>query len=240
MSIKHRLRVGLHRTGYDLVRRAQTPIGRQRRLMRAYGVDLVLDVGANAGQYGSRLRRELGYSGRIISFEPLMAAYQGLMKRVAADSKWEAHQFALGDRNGHGQINVAGNSVSSSLLEMLPAHSNAAPESTYVGQEAIEIRTLDSVFPTYHREERSILLKIDAQGFETQVLDGAEATLKLISALQLELSLVPLYADQALIEDVVARVRREGFDLVGLEPGFVDPDSGALLQVDGIFHRYSP
>lgn len=237
MSLQHEVRKLFWKLGLDISRFTESPTARRQRLMRHYAIDLVLDVGANTGQYGSRLRSDMGYHGRVISFEPMSKAFAALKTTASGDAHWEIHHCALGDRVCQEQINIAGNSYSSSLLEMLPAHLQSAPESAYIGQEKIEVKTLDSLFPSLHKGEKNIYLKIDTQGFESQVIAGAEKTLSLISTLQLELSLVPLYKNQMLLDEMVALLRSKGYSLVSLEPGFSDERSGQLLQADGIFHR---
>jgi hypothetical protein len=135
-------------------------------------------------------------------------------------------------------INIAGNSYSSSLLEILPSHVKSAPESVYVGHEEIKVRTLDDVYPNIANESDKVYLKIDTQGFEKQVLDGGLGVLPHIATVELELSLVPLYQDQLLFPAMCELMSGFGYVLVSLEPEFWDPSSGELLQVNGTFHRH--
>lgn len=237
MISKHEVRKLLWKLGIDVTRASESGTARLGKLLRRYEVDLVLDVGANRGQYGSLLREQAGYRGRIVSFEPLSAPFEALAAHARADGRWEAHRVALGDKDGTETIHVAGNSYSSSLLEMLPAHADAAPGSAYVGAETITVRTLDGWFPELHRGEKNVYLKIDTQGFEAHVLRGARASLAQIPTVQLELSLVPLYAGQKLFDEMVALMREQGYRMVSVEPGFADPRTGELLQADGIFRR---
>ncbi len=200
-----------------------------------------LDVGANVGQYGSRLRSEYGYRGRILSFEPLTAAYAVLTMRAAADplQLWDvAPRTALGASNGTTTIHVAGNSVSSSILPMDTSHESAAPNSVGRGVEEIAIRRLDDMV----RElgvplGRHVLLKIDTQGYELEVLKGAEKTVAAAGVIQTEMSFQPLYGGQPLFHDVYAYLVGRGFTVFDIVPGFSDPHSGRLLQADGIFVR---
>ena len=237
MTFKHWARRQLWRFGYDVVawRPDLHPLARRRRLLERAGIDAVLDVGANAGQFAAELRADLGWRGRIVSFEPLAAAYAQLAARVAADGNWDAHRYALGDRDGTARIGVAGNSYSSSLLEMLPAHLDAAPESAYVGSETVQTRRLDSVIDTVCPAPARLYLKLDVQGFERQVLAGAQATLARVRVLQLEMSLTPLYAGAAGFGELHAQLESLGLVLFALEPGFARRDSGQLLQVDGLY-----
>jgi hypothetical protein len=146
--------------------------------------------------------------------------------------------MALGDKDGEATINIAGNSWSSSILEMLPSHMRSAPESHYVGQEQVRLSTLDSIIGPLRVEGGNVLLKVDTQGFEEKVLNGASQALRLINTLQIEMSLTPLYQGGVLFPEMYALLAGKGYQLVSLELGFEDPQTGRLLQVDGIFHRY--
>ena len=134
-------------------------------------------------------------------------------------------------------INVAGNSFSSSLLEMLPAHVASAPDSAYTGTQLVEVKTLDSIFDDMCAEGEQVYLKIDTQGCESKVLAGAKGVLDRIATIRLEMSLVPLYAGELLLEDMVRLLRELGYSPIAIEPGFFDPATGRLLQADGVFHR---
>lgn len=237
MTAKHWLRTQLWKFGYDVVRFRPDahPLARRRRLLERAGIDAVLDVGANIGQFASQLRNDLGWRGRIVSFEPLSSAFATLAARAAADGLWSAHHYALGDADGSAQIGVAGRSYSSSLLPMLPAHLDAAPESAYVGSETITTRRLDSVIDAVCAPPARLYLKVDVQGFERQVLAGAERTLPRVRILQLEMSLVPLYAGAAMFGELHALLEARGLVLFALEPGFTRRDSGRMLQLDGLY-----
>ena len=205
--------------------------------LRQFKIDLVLDVGANTGQFASEIRQG-GYTGKIVSFEPLSKAHSELLSSSAMDYMWEAHpRCALGDHNGEIEINIAGNSFSSSILPMLESHRSAAPESAYEGKERAPIKTLDAVAGQYLKDAQAPFLKIDTQGFEWLVLDGARDTLPQIKGILVELSLVPLYGGQHLWREVIDRLEAEGFTLWALTPGFSDQVSGRSLQVDGVFYR---
>jgi FkbM family methyltransferase len=206
-------------------------------LLTTYGVDCVFDVGANTGQYALGLR-DIGFRGRVVSFEPLDHAHALLLKNSLHDPLWEvAPRMALGDIEGSVSLHVSENLVSSSIMEMTETHRQAEPTSTYVRTEEVPIRTLDSVYPSYIRGSARPLLKIDTQGYEPQVLDGAGETLEHFVGVQAEMTLEELYSGQMLFVDFVHRMQRTGFELMGLFPGFTDRRTGRLLQVDGIFFR---
>ena len=226
--------------GVDLKRyNVQTSeAAKMQRLLAYHNIDLVFDVGANIGQY-AKLLRELGYSGRIVSFEPLSSAYSQLKAVSEKDPLWEiAPQTAIGNQEGEIVINIAGNSYSSSALPMLDAHLESAPESAYSGSETVKLSRLDTLAKNYIKSEtKSIFLKIDVQGLEKQVLEGATAILPLVKGIKLELSLVPLYEGQVLFKEMIDIVEKLGYELYGIEPGFTAEKTGRMLQMDGIFFK---
>ena len=203
--------------------------------------DFVLDVGANSGQYGLLVRR-CGYRGPIVSFEPLTAAHAKLMDCAAGDRRWTvAERAALGARAARTAINVAENSVSSSLFRMNDRHIVAAPDSAFVGTEEVDVVALDDCIERYVGAAIGGLLKVDTQGYEMEVLRGAHRSLiDKIDAVQTELSLVELYAGQPLMLDVCNHLKQYNFSLRDVIPGLKDAASGRLLQLDGIFIKDRP
>jgi FkbM family methyltransferase len=223
------------------VRRRKTAANRGVRQLllglERFGIDLVLDVGANAGQFAREIRA-FGFAGRIVSFEPLSDAHRLLLEAAADDDQWQVHpRCALGDRDGEITINVSANSVSSSLLPMTGAHVGAAGASAYVGRETVPLFRLDAAAHAYLAAARHPFLKIDTQGFEWQVLDGAAESLPRFRGVLCELSLVELYEGQHLWRDVIERLERGGFTLWNVQPGFADPRDGRTLQIDAVFFR---
>ncbi len=207
------------------------------RMISTHQVDTVLDVGANTGQFARNLR-EAGFAGRIISIEPTAEAYSQLCRVARGDSKWTvAERMAVGDRVGQMEIHVSGNSVSSSLLPMLASHLEADPDSGFVATEAVPVATLDSLTPRFLTDGNSIFVKIDVQGYEMKVLEGAQKMLGRTAGLQLELSLLPLYEGETLFQPMTEYLHAMDFELWGLIPGLVGKKSGRLLQVDAIFFK---
>ncbi|MGD9623004.1 MAG: FkbM family methyltransferase [Mycolicibacterium sp.] len=239
MRLKHELRHLFHRFGIDVVRYPlHDPLARTVKLFGYHHVGCVVDVGANDGGFATGIR-DLGYTGRIISFEPLQEPFKSLHRKTVSDGNWDAFQCAVGDDQIEVTINVSGNAgLSSSVLPMLDAHTDAAPSSRYVGIEKVKQERLDHMLPKLgvFTEDRTFL-KIDVQGYERAVLDGASESLAngAIVGLQLELSLVPLYDGAMKYGEVLDHVQELGMTLMGLDPVFADPRSGQLLQADAVF-----
>jgi len=229
------------RLGLD-VRRfhpAAAPSARRARLLATQGVGVVVDGGASFGQYG-RLLRASGYEGRIVSFEPLSNPYAELSKQAGRDPRWRAYNLALGEANGGARINVAGNTLSSSILRATYLHQVNAPGGDIVATEEIDVVRLDDVAGEFVDADTRAFLKLDLQGYELAALRGAEGTLPHVCAIEVELSLVELYDGQPLLPDVLEHLRERGFDCVGLDPVMVDRTTGYLLQVDGLFVSEPP
>jgi FkbM family methyltransferase len=206
-------------------------------MLRHHAIDCVLDVGANAGQFG-RYLREGRYEGRIISFEPLSSAHGLLVEAAKHDALWAVHaRTAIGATDGEIEINIANNSFSSSILGMLDQHSRVAPASRYVGSESVPLRRLDALALSALTPDTRIFLKIDTQGYESQVLDGAPEMLRRVRGVQLEMSLGPLYEGQVLFRELESRIHALGFEFWSVSPQLVDPATGRMLQVDATFFR---
>jgi FkbM family methyltransferase len=237
--VKSAVRELVRRAGFDIIRyhRGSSSVdGRRSILMRRRRIELVIDVGANVGPYARQLR-SLGYKGRIVSFEPLPGAFATLARAAARDAAWECFPIALGPIESRAALNVAGNSVSSSILPMLERHVRAAPASACRGTVDVEVRPLDSFLENFGIPGSRTHLKLDVQGYEMSVLKGAQRTLSAIDLLELEVSLVPLYEGQPLFREVIEPLEQQGFQLVSLDPGFADPSTGHLLQLDAILER---
>jgi FkbM family methyltransferase len=233
-SWEQRINAMLARAGVQLARH-RPPERRLARFLRENDIGLVIDVGASCGQFGSMLRRA-GYMGRIISFEPVSAAYQVLEKMASNDAGWESHRVALADRDGVGRMHVSKNLASSSFLD-INHPLDAYPEAAYVGTEEVRTARLDSIAAGFGIGDRPTMLKIDVQGFTLEVLAGSAQNLGRVSCLQVEMSLVSLYASEPTMLTLLRYLDERGFALTEIEPGFYERDTGRLLQVDGRFIR---
>lgn len=235
--MKDWLRWTLRKQGWDLHRFLPTlsPDAQLQALLSRLGIATVLDIGANTGQF-AHLLRQLGYRGHILSFEPQAAAHAALTRAAAADPLWQtAPRMALGATPGTATLNIAGNSASSSLLPMLDSHRQAAPQSAYTGTEEVPLVRLDDALAG-HDTPGPLHLKIDTQGYEREVLAGAPQTLARAASVQLEVSLVPLYAGSPGLDTLLADMAAAGLAPAALWPGFASPQ-GRLLQIEMIFSR---
>jgi FkbM family methyltransferase len=227
------------RLGYDLTprRKAKSPPAQLVALLGHFRIACVLDVGANVGQYGSMLR-EWGYSGRIVSFEPQAAAHGALERRAAADPDWQvAPPMALGARAGQVELAVSAESDMSSVLPQGALLRQVSPSSAVVAKETVPLCRLDEVAGPYLRPDERAFLKIDVQGYEAEVLAGAQALLDHLTGIQLEMSLVPLYEGERGFRDLLDDLGALGFEPWLFLPGYFERKLARQLQIDGVFMR---
>jgi FkbM family methyltransferase len=222
--------------GIEIIKYPTNELDRRIKLINHYNIDVILDIGANIGQYGSEMRN-LGFKGKIISFEPMNKAFEKLQKNAAKDANWVVFNYSIGERDGQTTINVAKNSVSSSLLENLPQLIDSAPEAAFVEKETIEIRKLDNIFEDLDLIGKNIYLKIDTQGYEEMVLQGAEKSLDFVTGIQIEMAFIPSYEGAITFDEMKTKLNDLGFHLMALENGFYDKKTGKQLEIDGLFYK---
>jgi FkbM family methyltransferase len=209
----------------------------RRALFARHGVDLVVDVGANSGQFGTALRR--GYLGDLISFEPATAPFEQLRRTAAADPRWRIERCGLGAEAGELELNVSATSVFNSFLPVSEyAAAQFGAQARTQGVERVPVRRLDAAvraaFPDVER--RTVFLKIDTQGFDLQVFAGATALLPRVVGLLSEVSVAPLYDGMPTWLESLDRYQRAGFRLGGLFPVVSDP-LGRPVEYDCLMVR---
>lgn len=164
-------------------------------------------------------------------------AYCVLQKKSQNDTQWIAINKAIGDKVGGLPIHVSSNSVSSSFLEVTDMHVSAEKSASTIGSQMVEVDTIDNLIDDYSGKNDRVFLKIDVQGFEKNVIAGALNSLDRIGGFQVEISLVPMYKNEALFGEMLNVMNELGYKLASIEPGFSNYDTGHLLQVDGVFLR---
>jgi FkbM family methyltransferase len=217
-----------------ICRNSRRPEANRARLFRGSRINWVIDVGAHIGESVSSILAE-GWKGRIDSFEPDPRSIDRLRARASKVDGWHVHAMAVGERTGMATLHLAGNEVSSSTLPMSDLHVRSAPDSRAEGTAEVAISRLDDVLVAENGGR--IFLKVDVQGGERQVINGARDIIQHVELLQLEISLRMLYDGQVTWRNLVDDVEDIGFTLVGIVPGFSDQESGEMLQFDGIFRR---
>jgi FkbM family methyltransferase len=192
-----------------------------RNLFTSLNIDCVLDVGANTGGYRNFLRNRVGFEGTIISFEPVKKNVEQLINLAKTDSNWIIYDFALGSEDTENEINIMKSDQMCSFLSPNSAIINELRENnTIMDKELVSIRKLDSIMPILKEQHKlhNIYLKIDTQGFDLEVIKGAEKTLPLVCALQTEVSIIPIYENMPPFFEIHKFLAERNFDITGLFP----------------------
>ena len=211
------------------------------RVLDRLAVNVVLDVGANVGQYALRLR-SAGYRGHILSFEPLLENFEKLRAQAAGDPAWKVYRLALGREAGELPIQVTGNTVFTSFLPPNQASRGLFGKFAEVTRiETVPVQSLDGILDGLLQgiDQPRLFLKMDTQGYDLAVCQGAQLTLKQARGVQSELSVLPLYEGMPAWLDVIEYYQKAGFVPAGLFPLNHHPDTLQVIEFDGIFIRAS-
>lgn len=204
------------------------------------GINTILDVGANVGDFAKTIREVLP-DARIYSLEPLPDCFDTLKNVLPGDSNFKPLNIAAGSKKEVMQFYRSFHSPSSSFLKMEDIHKQAFPDSRE-GQinEALDVNvdTLDNIFSA-ERIENNILVKIDVQGFEAEVIAGAKQILAKAKIVFIEMSFVGLYKNLPLFHDIYTKLYEMGFRYKGALAQMIHPDTGEVVQMDAIFVKES-
>lgn len=230
------------RVGYSLISRgwADSPADLMnhfadyaylKRFLDQFGINCVLDVGANTGGYAQLLRR-VGYRGQIVSFEPNPDAFLPMSKIFRDDPHWNGFQLALGSARKSAGFHVGISDNESSFLER-------STEDWIARVDEVEVMRLDSLFteivkPLVHPR---VLLKLDTQGYDLEVIEGAKTCLEQIIALQSEISVKPLYQQMPHYTDALALYESLGYSLMHLAPVLRGKKHGNIVEYDAVMAR---
>jgi FkbM family methyltransferase len=201
-------------------------------LIDRYKIDLIVDVGANIGQFANALRN-MRYVNQIVSFEPISQCFDELCFSMKNDSNFEAQQLAIGDYDGQSTINVSKNLVSSSLLKVNDEVASFADQLSSEKTEVVEVRKLDTVFKGLQTE--NVYLKIDVQGFEKEVIEGGTNFLKQVKIVQVETALTSLYKNGSRLKDILELLIDCDFLPYNFTKGAADTEIGRLYELDMFF-----
>ncbi len=188
------------------------------RILEFHRIDVVLDVGAQDGGYGLRLRRG-GYHGWIVSFELVPDMRRVLRAAALGDDRWRVSPpVALGDHEG--------------TLTTRPAVETAADD-----DDVIPLTRLDQIFDRHVSPHDRVFLRLGSQGSDHAVLAGATKVLPRIRGIAIELALVPVYPGEPDYLTAIANLAGFGFTPVLLSPGYFNRRTARQLTIDAVFVR---
>lgn len=232
-SVQH----GLRRAGFHL-QRWPPQLTLERHLvdiLELLNVNCVLDVGANRGAY-SRLLREVGYTGRIVSFEPASESYRELCQAMRGDPDWTGLQIALGDEEGTAELQLSRLSEFNSLHDASEygVTSRYREHLDFIGTERVTIRRLDRMLDevTAGIDNPRMFMKVDTQGHDLRVVRGAGPMLARMLGLQVEIAARQLYRGVPSFSETLAEYERLGYLPRGFVPVTTERDGVVVIEWD--------
>jgi FkbM family methyltransferase len=211
-------------------------------LFAMLGVDCVLDVGANRGQFAQMIRSEVGFTGRMVSYEPVSSTFAELCDSWAADPHWEGRQVALGRESALAAINVFPEDRLSSFLTLSSYGVDLAGElGVDIGgsapvTEVVTVRTLAEEWSSATAGSSTTFLKLDCQGRDLDVLHGAGDVLPQIAGLIMEVPAQRIYDGVRSFGETMTAVLDLGFEITGFWPEHRDLDL-RVIEFDCVLRR---
>tara|TARA_Y100000741_G_scaffold361926_1_gene346752 strand:+ start:2116 stop:2850 length:735 start_codon:yes stop_codon:yes gene_type:complete len=199
-------------------------------------IDIVIDIGANEGQFAKKII-EFGYQKKIISFEPIKSVHSMLLDNSKKYKNWIVYRYAFGKNTGYKNINISKNTVSSSILDIKKIHTDIEPNAKFLKKEKIKIITLNRYLKNKEFKNKKIFLKIDTQGYEKNILLGANRVLDNVSGIMLEASITKLYKGEESFLGIIKFLKKHGFSIWSIQRGFTNKKTGQVLQIDVIFTK---
>lgn len=208
-----------------------------RRFLSAFAIDCVFDVGANRGQYATMLRKDAGFSGTILSFEPNPEIFAELSRRAASDAKWHVFNLALSDFDGPASFNIMAADQFSSLKKPSEEQDAIFADRNRVTRTVeMQCRRIDALLPELQAEHgfSRPFLKMDTQGHDLSVCEGAGAAIARMAGVQTELGVRPIYEGGTGYRAMIDWLGERGF----MPSAFFANNKGhfpLLVEMDGIF-----
>ena len=235
MTIKRLVRASLRWLGIELRRYIpeRDPVYALGALVRGVNPTVFVDAGCNRGQFYREFIMPIHHHWtRTVFIDPIREAVEDVRSRAKDhDVTGEYHACALGAEEGEVQLNISGRETSSSLFRVTEASTARIDDTRVRETRNVQIRRLDRLLGKPGSQDRAFM-KLDVQGAENDVLDGAGEWLSYADILRVELSNVELYERQALAPELLHRLWTAGFVIAQVDPGWVDKETGVQLQWD--------
>ena len=223
----------LNKYGYEYIRKKKSPSLKSHlfNLIDQYLIDIVIDVGANHGQFGNLLR-SIGYKGEILSFEPTKKSFEILSEASSRDDRWKIYPLGLGDKKTSEKINIFESSDFNSLLQPSDMGKTTFKNKLKkLHSESINLETLNRILTPHALKGRRIFLKMDTQGYDLNVFKGASKYYSNIACLLTEISLQQIYQKMPDYHETMAFYEKKGFAVSGLYPVSRQKDS-SVIEMD--------
>jgi FkbM family methyltransferase len=209
------------------------------KFFQYFGVDCVFDVGANRGQYADMLREKVGFRGHIVSFEPIPELVDELRGKARSDPHWHVEALALDRQSGLATFNVMRPLTFSSLCAPSPDQPAIFDEMNQVARQISVVRSTVAVELENYRMRLGFLrpfLKLDTQGSDSAVIEGAGDALGCFVGIQTKLAIRRFYSASVEFSEALSRLNKCGFELSAFVPNNVG-HFPVLIEIDSILYR---
>jgi FkbM family methyltransferase len=201
------------------------------------GIDLIFDVGGNVGQF-AKMVFGAGYNGRLVSFEPGAVAHAKLSEAAKSNPNWTiAPRMALGKSKDTLTLHTFNRTDMNSLYAPDERVFESFPQLEEASSEEVQVERLDEVASGYLAEADTVFLKIDTQGGELAILEGATGILDQLAMLQLEVAVESIYRGEPVWMEVLKPVHDYGFRPALMSPGYFSKRIRRQLDLDIVFLR---
>lgn len=218
---------------------AVAAFGHLRDLLGLHQIHTVIDVGANLGQFGLRLRK-CGFQGTILSFEPMRQARTKLEQVAVQHPPWKVFPIALGSRAEEKKLQIFKDDTFSSLHAVNQAGKKIF--GSYVqadAEEVVKVETLDRLIEQGLGKEvhGPVLLKTDTQGHDLEALRGGVQLLRQVNVVLTEAAVEVIYEGAPDFIEILVFLRQQGFEASGFYPFSHRPETLAMVEFDAFFVR---
>jgi FkbM family methyltransferase len=245
MPLKPLVKSALWRAGLDVRLRRNVVAAARRdwagrwaddwRFLEGHAVRTIVDVGANTGQFAEMIRRVCP-DARLYCFEPVRECFLALERTVAGLHGARAFNLALGDHKGPVEILRNAFTPCSSMLEPTALLEREYPEAARRERETVSMSTLDAALRGLDLSP-PLLVKIDVEGYEPQVIRGAEATLDQALFVAVEIHFREYYKGQPLFDDIYRLMVDRGFVYRGSAGQYSSPADRHFSYADAVFEN---
>lgn len=207
-------------------------------VLRDQEIDLVIDVGANVGQFARRVRKA-GYRGRIISYEPSLEPLTELAQVAASDGNMTVRNVGVAAERGELTFTIFADSQFNSANARAAGLGGLYADRMQISEQAsIPVVRLDEE-QEHIGSARNILLKSDTQGLDLEVFKGAEGLLSRVRAAHVELPFFSIYESAPTASTIVPFLADYGLSLAWIVPIAFRKDvtSAPIVECDGLFVR---
>jgi len=199
-----------------------------------HNINCVLDIGAHKGEFVKKIRDD-GYSHEVISFEPQKDIHNLLKQDSKFDDKWKIYpRCIIGKNRGKSFINIFSETQCSSVLNPNKNFFDHDENFKEIKVEECEVEKLENIINELNLENKNIYLKIDTQGYESEVLEGCEKKIEILDFIQIEACVYNLYENEKTYDYYFEYLKNKNYKIWDIKPFAYNKD-GRLLQFDAIF-----